>query len=142
MPYIGHNLDQVIRAKQDAYKFVATAGQTVFTGADANTNSLDFAPTDFISVFLNGIRLIEGDDYTKGTDTITLLSGANLSDEVMIVTLTQNIIPDHYTKAEADALLASGLANKVTQADIDASIAGDNINDDGNALLNALIFGG
>jgi len=138
MPYIGHNLDQVIRAKQDAYKFVATAGQTVFTGADANTNSLDFAPTDFISVFLNGIRLIEGDDYTKGTDTITLLSGANLSDEVMIVTLTQNIIPDHYTKAEANALLAT----KATQADIDASIAGDNINDDGNALLNALIFGG
>lgn len=125
MPYLGNSPENIVRSKQDAYKYVATAAQTVFTGSDANGNSLDFAPTDFVSVFLNGIRLIETDDYTVGNDTITLTVGASLNDELIVTTIAQVVTIDTYSKTETNALIAS-----------------DNVTDDGNALLNALIFGG
>lgn len=138
MPYLGNSPDSIIRSKQDAFKFVASDAQTSFTGTDANGNPLEFAPTDFVSVFLNGIRLIEGDDYTVGNDTITLLSGAAASDELIVTTIAQVLTIDTYSKTETDTLLAA----KATTADINSAIASDNVTDDGNALLNALIFGG
>ena len=138
MPYLGNSPDSIIRSKQDAFKFVATDTQTVFTGTDANGNPLEFAPTDFVTVFLNGIRLIETDDYTVGNDTITLGTGAALNDELIITTIAQVLTIDTYSKTETDTLLAT----KATTADIDSAITSDNVTDDGNALLNALIFGG
>jgi len=138
MPYLGNSPDSIIRSKQDAFKFVATDTQTVFTGTDANGNPLEFAPTDFVTVFLNGIRLIETDDYTVGNDTITLGTGAALNDELIITTIAQVLTIDTYSKTETDTLLAA----KATTADIDSAITSDNVTDDGNALLNALIFGG
>lgn len=117
--YIGNSPETIIRSKQDATKIVATGGQTEFTAG------LDFAPTDFVQVFLNGIRLIETDDYTVGNNTITLLAAASLNDEIIVTTTTQTLEIDAYTKAETNALITS-----------------DNVTDDGNALLNALIFGG
>lgn len=145
--YIGNSPENIIRSKQDAFKFVATASQTAFTGNDANGNPMEFAPTDFISVFLNGVRLIETDDYTVGNDTITLGVGATVNDELIITTIAQVLTIDTYSKVETDALLATkattaDLATKATTADIDSAITSDNVNDDGNALLNALIFGG
>ena len=136
--YIGNSPENIIRSKQDAFKFVATASQTAFTGNDANGNPMEFAPTDFISVFLNGVRLIETDDYTVGNDTITLGVGATVNDELIITTIAQVLTIDTYSKTETDTLLAT----KATTADINSAIASDNVTDDGNALLNALIFGG
>ena len=130
--YIGNSPDTIIRSKQDATKIVATDGQTEFTAG------LDFAPTDFVQVFLNGIRLIETDDYTVGNNTITLGSGAALNDELIVTTTTQTLDVDTYSKVETDALLAT----KASSADVTAAITSDNVTDDGNALLNALIFGG
>ena len=138
MPYLGNSPESIIRSKQDAFKFVATDTQTAFTGTDANGNPLEFAPTDFVTVFLNGIRLIETDDYTVGNDTITLGTGAALNDELIITTIAQVLTIDTYSKTETDTLLAT----KATTADIDSAITSDNVTDDGNALLNALIFGG
>jgi len=136
--YIGNNPENIVRSKQDAFKFVATASQTAFTGTDANGNSMTFAPTDFVSVFLNGVRLIETDDYTVTTNTITLDTGASLNDELIITTIAQVLTIDTYSKTEMNALLAT----KATTADINSAITSDNVTDDGNALLNALIFGG
>jgi len=75
---------QVSAATLTTYEFVATSGQTVFTGADANGATLTYIPPDVI-VTLNGVRLRPDDDFTA-TDgaTITLVVGAATSDELVV----------------------------------------------------------
>lgn len=66
------------------FEFVATAGQTVFTGADANGATLSYVAPALI-VTLNGVRLRPGDDYTATNGTsITLVSAAALNDELVV----------------------------------------------------------
>jgi len=66
------------------FEFVATAGQTVFTGNDANGSSLSYVAPALI-VTLNGVRLRPGDDYTATNGTsITLVSAAALNDELVV----------------------------------------------------------
>ena len=70
--YIGPlPVPQGIQRKQS---FTATASQTTF-----NTNG--YTDGDFINVYLNGVRLINGTDYTatNGSD-IVLTTGASASD--------------------------------------------------------------
>ena len=60
------------------FEFVATAGQTVFTGADANSATLSYVAPALI-VTLNGVRLRPGDDYTATNGTsITLIAESYL----------------------------------------------------------------
>lgn len=66
------------------YKYTATDGQTVFTGADDDTNSLLINNTGSIIVTLNGITLENGTDYTATTSSVTLTPGATTDDEVNI----------------------------------------------------------
>ena len=57
----------------------ATEGQTAFTVSANYTNG-------FVDVYLNGIRLITGVDYTEtNASTVTLASGATAGDEVTTV---------------------------------------------------------
>jgi len=66
------------------FEFVATSGQTVFTGNDANGSSLSYVAPAII-VTLNGVRLRPGDDYTATNGTsITLVSAAALNDELVV----------------------------------------------------------
>jgi hypothetical protein len=66
------------------FEFVATSGQTVFTGADANGATLSYVAPALI-VTLNGVRLRPGDDYTATNGTsITLVSAAALNDELVV----------------------------------------------------------
>ena len=66
------------------FEFVATAGQTVFTGNDANGTSLSYVAPAII-VTLNGVRLRPGDDYTATNGTsLTLVSAAALNDELVV----------------------------------------------------------
>jgi len=64
-------------AYQANYVYVATAGQTVFSGPDANSN-IPLVNKNDSDVHLNGIRLVGGIDYTvdKPTSTLTLAVGA------------------------------------------------------------------
>ena len=59
---------------QEKQTFTATAAQTTF-----NTNG--YTDGAFISVYLNGVRLVNGTDYTatNGSDVV-LASGANAGD--------------------------------------------------------------
>ena len=93
------------------FEFVATAGQTVFTGNDANGSSLSYVAPAII-VTLNGVRLRPGDDYTATNGTsLTLVSAAALNDELVVDAFGSFLVANTYTIAQADALLA----NKVSQ---------------------------
>lgn len=86
------------------FEFVATGGQTAFTGNDANGSTLAYTAGGLI-VSLNGAVLRPGDDYiaTNGT-SIVLTSAASVNDELQVMALGNFSIANHYTKAEADAL--------------------------------------
>ena len=75
------------------FVYVATAGQTVFSGDDSFGNSLEFR-SNRIQVFKNAEHLVEGDDFTisgaiGNTHTIiTLTSSATVSDKLVIYSFT------------------------------------------------------
>ena len=68
----------------DIFSYTATANQTGFTGADNNNKTLAYTP-DNVNVFLNGILLVDSDDYTAtGGSVITLQSAASAGDNIQI----------------------------------------------------------
>jgi hypothetical protein len=89
------------------YEYVATAGQTTFSGNDANGVSLSYTVGSII-VTLNGVRLRPGNDYTASTGTSVVLSvAAALNDEVVIDAFTTFDVANTYTQAQVDAALAT-----------------------------------
>ena len=74
-----------VNGTANRFKYTATASQTTFTGADDNTNVLAY-DAGFIDLFLNGIRLVNGTDFTATNGTsIVLTVGAALNDILEIV---------------------------------------------------------
>lgn len=73
-----------VNGTSNRFRYVATAGQTTFTGADANAATLAY-DVGFIDVYLNGLRL-DSSEYTASNGTsIVLGTGASLNDELNIV---------------------------------------------------------
>jgi hypothetical protein len=68
------------------FKFTASGSQTAFTGADGNGATLFYESNNPVLVFMNGIQLVEGVDFTKTSDTVlTLASGAAANDIIEIL---------------------------------------------------------
>ncbi len=81
--YFGRAVDQPLSYGMQLFKYVATASQTVFTGADSNGAILAFSGTD-VDVYLNGVHL-DADDFTPSSgNTITLATGASLNDDLVV----------------------------------------------------------
>jgi hypothetical protein len=72
-------------AKQKIFwRFIATEDQTVFTGTDENSKTLDFTGFE-VDVFVNGNLLTPVADFTTTTsNTVTIAIGLSLNDEVLI----------------------------------------------------------
>ena len=89
------------------FEYVATAGQTTFSGLDANSQSLAYT-AGAIVVSLNGVRLRPGNDYTASNGTsIVLTSAASLDDELIVDAYSSFNVANTYTQAQADGLFAS-----------------------------------
>lgn len=68
----------------NTYEYTATANQTTFSGSDANSSTLSYTAGN-IFVYLNGVLLVDTDDYTATNGTsIVLQSGAAVNDKVQI----------------------------------------------------------
>lgn len=75
------------------YVFTATAGQTIFTGADDNGETLSYTPGR-IEVYVNGSKL-NSEDYTSPTgSSVVLVTGATLNDVVSIVKMNVLTYPN------------------------------------------------
>ena len=100
MPYIGKAPNQGVRTR---FIYQATAGQTSFSGSDANANVLSYSDGEYVDVYQNGVLLVPGTDYaaTTGT-TVVLVTGATLNDIVEMVVYDVFTVANSYTKAEAD----------------------------------------
>jgi hypothetical protein len=66
------------------FRYIATAGQTTFTGSDSNGNTMAY-DAGFVDVYLNGVRLDQTDYTASSGDSIVLGSAAALNDELNIV---------------------------------------------------------
>lgn len=81
---VWQNAGSAVNGTSARFRYVATAGQTTFTGNDSNANSLLY-DVGFIDVYLNGIRL-DSTDFTATSGTsIVLTTAAALNDELNIV---------------------------------------------------------
>ena len=89
------------------YEFVATSGQTAFTGLDANGITLSYTAPSLL-VTLNGVRLRPGDDYTA-TDgvTVTLVTSATTGDELVIDAFGNFLIADVVSRATGGTFQAA-----------------------------------
>ena len=84
------------------YKYVATAGQTTFSGAASVGGTMSYTSGNII-VFLNGASL-DSTDYTATNGTSVVLgSAAALNDELVVVAFKSFTVADTYTKGEVDA---------------------------------------
>ena len=69
------------------YRFVAAGGETGVSGADANSVTLAYT-AGYEQVFLNGVLLVRGTDYTASNGTsITSLSALAVNDIVEILAI-------------------------------------------------------
>jgi chemotaxis protein histidine kinase CheA len=107
------------------YEYVATQGQTTFTGADANALMLSYTVGSIV-VTLNGVKLRPGNDYTASTgNSVVLLSGAAAGDDLVVDAFATFDIANTYTQAQADARYLSSTNGSVTQAKLAAGVAGN-----------------
>ena len=85
-----NDLDSELRASRTTlsitrFDYTATQGQTSFSGADDNGNTLSYVSSK-IQVFLNGILLLDNTDYTANNDTsLTLTVAADSDDKISII---------------------------------------------------------
>ena len=71
------------------YVYTATSNQTSFSGSDDNSQTLSYV-TGYLQVFLNGILLDNGTDYTaNNTTSVVLTNGAASGDTLQISTFVK-----------------------------------------------------
>lgn len=91
------------------FNYIATAGQTTFSGADAAGVTLVYTVGAVIAT-LNGLDLKEGVDYTASTgSSIVLTSAAAAGDELRVYAFGNFQVADTYSQAQVNALLANKL---------------------------------
>ena len=100
MAYIGKSPSFGVRNR---YLYQATAGQTTFSGSDADSKTLSYSDSLYVDVYQNGVLLKPVTDYTSTSGTsVVLITGASLNDVVEIVVYDAFSIANSYTKTESD----------------------------------------
>ena len=79
------NSGSSVNGTANRFSYTATAGQTTFTGADANGNTLAY-DAGFVDIFLNGIKIVVGTDVTATSGTSAVLAtGASVNDTLELI---------------------------------------------------------
>jgi hypothetical protein len=95
--------NQVVNSTR--WQKIATGGETTLSGLDDNTNSLIYSP-GFEQVFLNGILLVRGTDYTATNGTsITGLDPISAGANIEIIALKQINLANVYNKDQVDSMI-------------------------------------
>jgi hypothetical protein len=91
-------------ASVENIKFVADSGQTIFNGLSYSDQ--------LVQVYLNGVLLLDSDDYVKsGNDTITLTQAATIGDQLVVSDFTAFFTNTTVTAATINGLIDSALSN-------------------------------
>ena len=83
MPYLGREGQFGVRNR---FQYLASAGDTSFSGADANGITMTFDDGLYVDVFLNGVKLKAGEDYNTNTaNTIAGITALDANDEIEVI---------------------------------------------------------
>jgi hypothetical protein len=94
--YIGSKAAVVSSGVERKKTYAITTSTTSLTGLNYTVGK--------VHVFQNGVRLLDGTDYTATNGTsITLTVAAQSGDNVVVVSQASFQLSEHYTSAEADA---------------------------------------
>ena len=105
--YIGSKASVVSSGAEHKKVFNITTTTTSLTG-------LVYTPT-LVHVFHNGVRLVDGTDYTATNGTsITLTVAAENGDQVAVVSYATFQVADAYTKVEADGRYVNTTGDTLT----------------------------
>ncbi len=95
MSYIGNSPG--VASQRIVNSFTATQGQTLFTPSSGYS-------LGYLDIYLNGAKLVNGQDYTASNGTtFTLTQAAALNDVVESVAYIPRGLSDGYLKSEVDA---------------------------------------
>jgi hypothetical protein len=94
------------------YRFVAVGSETSVSGVDANGSVLGYT-VGMEQVYLNGVMLVRGSDYTASNGTsITALTALVLNDVVEVLTFSPftitNAVDQTLVNAKGDLIVATG----------------------------------
>ena len=106
------------------YKFVAAGSETSVSGVDANGSVLGYT-VGMEQVYLNGVMLVRGSDYTASSGTsITALSALAASDILEVLTFSPftitNAVDQTLVDAKGDILVGTG-DNVITRVGVGAN---------------------
>jgi len=107
------------------YRFVAAGSETSVSGVDSNGNVLAYT-VGMEQVYLNGVMLVRGSDYTASSGTsITALTALASSDIVEILTFSPFVIANAVDQTLVDSkgdLIVGTADNTVTRVGVGAAL--------------------
>jgi len=131
MPYLGRSTDGF--GVRDRFVYTASGSETSLSGADDNSRVLKFQDGTYVDVYLNGVFLLRGTDYTTTTaNTIGSLASLAANDVVEI------IVYDVFSVANTVAASGGIFTGDVTfnnNMTVEGNINGENVYDDRTILL-------
>ena len=131
--YLGNSPDTTLKVRASNYRYVATAGQTVFSGVDSNSLTMLINIAD-VEVFLNGV-LLDQTDYTSTMSAVTLTAGATVGDMVEVITNVEYATANVYSRDEVDLKVNTAVTTLIGTAGTALDTLGelsDALNDDAN----------
>jgi hypothetical protein len=97
MAYIGASPSNGVRQK---HTYTATASQTTFSGAGSEGVSLSYRDSNYVDVYVNGVKLGDADYTATSGTSIVLGVGAAVNDIVEIITYDVFSVADTVSKAD------------------------------------------
>ena len=138
------NAGSSVNGTADRFEYTATAGQTTFSGADSNGNTLTY-DAGFVDIFLNGVKLANADYTATSGNSIVLATGASLNDILMVVAYgtfqlanfsitSANDVPALGSAGQALVVNSGGTALEFSNAS-SAEVYGFNKNSNGQLII-------
>jgi len=129
-----------VNGTSDRFKYIATANQTTFSGADANGETLSY-DAGFIDVYKNGIRMINGTDVTVTSgSSIVFANSCDVNDVIEAVAFgTFSVSSLNASNLDSGTVNNARLPSTISDKTINASALtakGDGSSADGFITLN------
>jgi len=136
LAYIGSRPNVIVsNINEEEYNFIATEGQTTFTGADTASRTLSYS-VGWADVFVNGIRLEESDYTAINGTSVVLIVAASVNDTISIKSRKTFLVADTVSSIDggtftgavtfADDTIFQGNLNGPSTFVIDPAGIGDN----------------
>ena len=124
------SVSSAVSGVRNQFRYTATAGQTVFTGADATGATPVFGSANLVTVYRNGVRLVPTVDFTVNValSSVTLAVGAALND-VLVVEVFGNFQAQPPEAAQVSQITVGGatFTGAATQGEAETGTATDRL---------------